>query len=168
MSITRKSIGSIAVIALLLGMTVGTAAQTSTDTVGVYTDLNDSMCSVDLDLGGAYNRFGSWEWDGTSWVETSGKNSVQAIVTFLTTAHAGCDLIVTFPGLDNGAGGVIPGNLFDGRLDATNEPLTPATWSLTAIACCSFTFHYWLDTVPETLDPGRYDGTITITVSNAL
>lgn len=164
----RTFIASLATIILLLSATAGASGQAD-DTQTISAELVNPLCSMDFRKG--TGSFGTWDWNGTAYAETSGRSTLGFYGLFLTAPKGGCNLTVTFTGL-SGTGGTIGPKNFTANATDKGTTETAARWTHNGVELDplypfrAYDFSYTLNTVPS-LPVGTYSGTITISFSNA-
>lgn len=167
MKIRSKLIVPFVAIAMLLGMTAGVMAQ-STDTQPVSVDLTgNSTCGIEI--GVVQGDFGTWEWNGTTYVKTSTSSTMVLTAGLSTIPPGGCDVHIAFTGL-SGDGGDIAPTRFSAVLigpGGTVTGLNPAGWNEQGVEASGLNFSYDLLGVPDTLPFGTYEGEFTASVANA-
>jgi hypothetical protein len=179
MTCTSRIPALLAAITLILATTAGVAAQT-TATEPVSVELTDStpnpVCTT-IDLSVESGTLGVWEWDGTRWNNTShpeGITLLHLLATFLTMPPTGCDLnigLTQLKGTGDAVGIIPPSNFW--AADSIGGPpgighvhADPSAWSHQGVTDPYFYITLRLETIPIGLPPGRYEGSVTITVTN--
>lgn len=136
-----------------------------TDSQEIDATLVNQLCGIDLGLGDAPG-FGTWQRDGSAYI-----NDTKAFVEvfrddFLTSPFGGCTVTIIFAGL-----GVTPSNVAidPSHFSATfkGDQVDPSRWTMTSPTSADFGFRYYLNSVPNTLQPGTYRGGIVASVANA-
>ncbi len=168
----RRIAAMVAAFVVALGSTTCVLAHQQSDTETIGVDLVAApICAVDL----AYSSgsFGAWERSGTIWVDATPKDGAVLFLTatILAQPQNGCDVSLTFAGL-SGPGGSIPATAayFDAIDDigGARHPENPASWTHTGVLSTEFTVGYGLQSIPDNITaPGRYEGDVSIDVSNA-
>lgn len=144
----------------------------STDSVPLGVNLDDPLCAIDLRL--VSGSLGSWEWNGVEWVETSGGSGVRIVGLFTAVPFDGhCDVEFSFDGL-GGSDGTIPSSSFGttwyfpwGATGNPDEKKFPNLLVPGFVPFVYFDFDLVLFSIPATVPPGSYTGSLDVTVSNA-
>lgn len=173
MPFTLKRHFTCVAIAMIFAGSTGAAAQQSSDTETIGVDLVAApICAVNLEY--SSGSFGQWERSGTIWVDSTPEDGAVIFLTATITDQPqnGCDIGLRFGGL-TGPGGSIPAEdaYFDAADDigGTLHPENPASWNHTGVLAPEFRVGYGLQNIPATITtPGRYEGDVTIDVSNAV
>jgi hypothetical protein len=163
MNAKSRGFGLLAAAILSLTMFGGAMAQNS-DSEGVSTVLTGdaTLCSVDIYTWGG--GLGSWEFNGSSYVETSGNSTQYFLGDLYNIPAAGCNVNVAFSGLV-GPGGLIGAENFSAFSYWSGSSVPPASFGANNVNPY-YDFSYTLSSVP-TLAAGTYSGNIVATVSNA-
>lgn len=165
MKLNPKVTGVVATIVLTLIMPASVMAQ-QTDAQDVDVTLANQLCGIDISLAGG-TGFGTWQWDGTGYTSDSGPIVVMFNADFLTAPFGGCTVTVDFAGLGVTSSTVA---IDPSHFTAVAEEIQkePAHWTETSSTSTDFTFRYILNSVPETLEPGNYRGSIVASVANVV
>jgi hypothetical protein len=163
MNVKSRSIGLLAAAALSFTMFGGAMAQSDSENVSTVLTGDATLCAIDIySVGGG---LGSWEFDGSAYVEVSGSGSTQYFYGDLYNIPAeGCDVSVTFGGLV-GPGGLIGTENFS-AIAYVVGPVDPAAHGASNVSPY-YDFEYTLNSVPV-LAAGTYGGTIVATVENGV
>lgn len=163
MNFTCRLLVRLATIALLLAVPAGAAAQT-TDEEPISVELAaPSLCGVDISSVGT---LGTWQWDGTTWVNPSAPNRVAFTAAMLNMPLAGCEVTVEFTGLTGPGGDIPPANF---QVASEGVPVGPDTWSAqVGRATPNYFFTFAIESIPDGVtEPGTYSGTVKVDVTNA-
>ena len=164
MNAKSRSFGLLAAVALSLSMFGGVMAQSS-ESEGVSTVLTGNaapLCYIDIHA--VDGGLGSWDYDGTGFVETSGVSTQEFYGDLYNVPALGCNVSVTFGGL-SGPGGLIGTENFSAFAYWYGGNVDPASHGASNVSPY-YDFSYTLNSVPSTLTEGTYSGTIGATVSN--
>lgn len=168
-----KVFGLLAAIGLTLSMFGGVAAQSS-DSEWVNVELTDSggyICSLNLfTIGGS---FGMWDFDGVSYVETTGNSTLLLGTDIFGGSATGCDVSISFWGLSNWMTGEwIDPSYFSAYSDYQGAGVDPWGFGDTGVPnglngpnVTYYDFEYTLNSVPM-VSAGLYEGSIDAFVSN--
>jgi hypothetical protein len=179
MTRTRRFFARLVAITCLFGATItGVAAQSEdSETISVVLGM-ETVCAVDLSWAGG--GFGTWYRVGEGWSyqppmpvpgPTPPQGTPPAVLlqaSITSRPSYGCDVSVSFAGL-KGAGGAIPptSSYFTALSTLTSMSLDPAGWTHDAVTDSEFFITYLLNAVPADLPNGKYEGEVTVTVTNA-
>lgn len=166
-----KQMSVLAAILVSSSMLTGVAAQ-STDSETVSVEVTSLLCAIDLGFNDTETQdFGVWRWNGTSYQPTSiDQPRIHFDATFLTDVYGGCDVSVAFTGLAGPGGTIDPTHFSAWALSqaAGHTERSPAAWTDLAVPGPTYHFNYLLNSIPDTITPGTYSGTMTINVANTV
>lgn len=160
-----KVFGLLAAIGLTLSMFGGVAAQSSDyEWVGVeLTDPGGYICGIDIYVNAG--SFGTWEFNGSQYVETSGNSTVEFYGDLVGGGMYGCDVSISFYGLDNwNTGEWIPADYFSAFSLYQGNSVNPWGFGDSGVFGI-YDFNYTLDSVPN-VSAGFYEGYVNAFVSN--
>lgn len=172
MGIKSKVFGFVAAAALTFSMVGGASAAPGSGSVTGSVTVAEGLCGISMSV--SNTNFGTFTWQDTEYVRTAGNNVSILTGTIYPSQPGGvCDVTVTSTGLSNGTS-VIPANNFS--LNMNGGGFTPWTnGGSSAFGPLTFenvpagngSLGVKLDSIPNTFQPGTYNGTLTIGVSNA-
>lgn len=161
-----KVFGLLAAFALSLSMFAGAAAQSSTDYEWVSVELTDPggyICAIDIYVVGG--SFGTWEFNGAEYVETSGDSTMNFFGDLYGNPPNGCNVAVSFDGLlgwNNGEW--ISPDYFSAYSYHQGQNVDPWAFSDSGVFGI-YDFDYTLESVPN-VSADYYEGTINAFVAN--
>lgn len=165
MNAKSKVFGLLAAIGLTMSMFAGAAAQSS-DSEYVNVQLTDSggyICGINIyAVGGS---FGTWDFDGSQYVETSGVSTINFWGDLVGGGVNGCDVSIWFDGLYNWSTGEwIDPTYFSAYSLYQAANVDPWGFGNSGVFGI-YDFDYTLNSVPN-VNPGLYEGSVNAFVSN--
>lgn len=179
MGLKSKVFGVLATAALSLSMIVGATAAPDSGSVTGSVTVEEGVCGINVSQ--SNSDFGTFKWIDTEYVRQSGNNVMVISGTIYPGEPDGlCDLTVQTSGLVNGTDSIGSAH-FSGSLDGNtwytlqqfNIDPAPVDAALSGgvtfedVSPNTGSVQLRLDSVPDTVSPGTYNGTIDFTVANA-
>lgn len=177
MGLKNKVFGTIAAAALTVSMIGGAAAAPNSGQVTGTVVVDEGVCGIQLSQ--SNSNLGTWKWIDTAYVYQSGNTAMTISGTLFPAEPNGvCDINVATDGLvgQTDSSKKIGTDNFDGSIDGTNFYPLSAFVSESEVAPPGKMFEdvqsgpgsvfLKLRSVPNTVTPQTYQGTITLTVSN--
>lgn len=171
----RRVLGLILLLSLPMALATGVAAQGGSDSepiTVVLLDESGQFCGVDLSTGSG--GLGTWQMQNGVYTNTATTSTVEIVVTVYSAAPNGCDITFGFNGLTGPQGEAIGAEYFTLTVASLSLPLelVLANQSLIAsmlenAAVGTVSMFLMLESVPATLTPGLYTGSIDVTIADA-
>lgn len=170
MALKSKIVGTIAAFGLSFSMLAGVAAAPASGSVGGTVELKEGLCGISLSQ--SSGDFGDFTYVENGYTRTGGNPEIVVSGTVFASKPGGkCDVTLYTEGL-TGPSGYIPTNHFSWSLNGSGYMPAgtvglPASYTFEDVGAGNNSIGFQLDSVPSNFQPGDYDGTLEVTVSNA-